>query len=74
MTKKNKKPYSVGKKLQRLRAEHKLSLVDVEGLTGFPPSYISAVENEHKCNLTMTTLERFACLYGVSVSFLLEGN
>lgn len=57
----------VGENLKRIRKTKKMTLKQLEEITGITNSYISAIENGRKKNLSTEILEKLAKALGVNV-------
>lgn len=64
----------LGSKLKRLRENLEITQTEAAARIGVSNGHISALEAGKMENFTVTPVIKLACLYGVTVPYLMDGN
>ena len=72
-TKAARKPETLGRRLASQRALHGLTQQEVADKVGTSQAYISVLENDQATAPPITTIQRLAELFGVTIDYLVNG-
>jgi XRE family transcriptional regulator, master regulator for biofilm formation len=64
----------IGKRIQQLRLQRRMSLSELAERAGVAKSYLSAIERDIQGNPSISVLEKLCGVLGVSMTALIEGD